>query len=135
LTRTREQDPRNLRGMRIALLTTGGITMPHEQYQTCIEACAACATACEHCATACLSEAEVKKMAECIRLDRDCADICRLADAFMSRGTGFSGPLCSLCATICEACATECEKHPMDHCKACAAACRRCAVECRKMAA
>ena len=58
--------------------------MAHERYTDCIKECDACAATCEHCATACLSEADVKAMADCIRLDRDCADICRLASAMMS---------------------------------------------------
>ncbi len=108
--------------------------MAHEHYADCIEACHACADECEHCADACLGEQDVKKMAECIRLDRDCADMCRLAAALMSRDSAFAVPFCQLCATIFDACAAECEKHDMDHCRACAEACRRCADECRRMA-
>jgi hypothetical protein len=48
--------------------------MISEQYKSCIEACVQCAQECEQCADACLSEQDVKKMAECIRLDRDCAE-------------------------------------------------------------
>lgn len=40
-----------------------------------------------HCADACRGEQDVKMMAECIRLDRDCAEICRAAAAWMSRGS------------------------------------------------
>jgi hypothetical protein len=72
-------------------------------------------------------------MVECIRLDRDCADICRLATACLARGSSFAGQICSLCADICKACMGECEKHQMDHCQSCAQACRRCADECCKM--
>ena len=68
--------------------------MAHERYTDCIKECDACAAACEHCATACLSEAEVKAMADCIRLDRDCADICRLASAMMSRDSKFAKEIC-----------------------------------------
>ena len=63
--------------------------MTHQQYQSCIEACVACAQECEHCGDACLSEQDVAKMAECIRLDRDCAEICWAAAAYMSRGSRF----------------------------------------------
>lgn len=109
--------------------------MAHERFIDCIKACDACTAACEHCATACLSEGDMKMMAECIRLDRDCADICQLASAMMSRDSKFAKEVCALCATICEACATECAKHKLKHCEDCAAACRRCAEACRKMAA
>lgn len=109
--------------------------MSHEQYQSCIEACFRCAEACEHCATACLGEADVAKMAECIRLDRDCADICLLAAAYMARDSRHAKALCELCADVCETCGAECAKHSHSHCQECAEACRRCAEECRRMAA
>ena len=108
--------------------------MSQEKFQSCIDACVRCAEACEHCATACLGEADVKMMAGCIRLDRDCADICWLAAGWMSRGSTFSAALCRLCAEVCDACGAECGKHKADHCQRCAEACRQCAAECRKMA-
>ena len=108
--------------------------MAHEQFATCIEACAECADACDHCSTACLQEPDPKPMARCVALDIDCAAICRLATAYMSRGSEFAGSLCTLCAEICEACGEECAKHAMKHCQDCAEACKRCARECRAMA-
>ena len=107
--------------------------MSHEEFRTCIEACNECAIACSHCASACLAEADPKPMARCIALDIDCAEICRLAAAYMSRGSELSSAICGACAEVCEACGDECEKHGMDHCKTCAEACRRCAEECRRM--
>jgi hypothetical protein len=49
-------------------------------------------------------------MANCIRLDHDCAEMCLLATAFMSRGSHFAADLCRLCAEVCDACADECER-------------------------
>jgi hypothetical protein len=109
--------------------------MAHQQHQDCIEACQKCAAECEHCASACLQEDNVKMMALCIQLDRDCADFCRLSATLMSRNSPFAAEFCLLCAKVCEACAAECERHDMDHCKRCAKACRQCAEECRSMAA
>lgn len=108
--------------------------MAHEQYQSCIDECYACATACDHCATSCLNEQDVQMMARCIRLDMDCAQICRLAASYMSKGNDFAGAICNMCAEICEACGEECAQHQMEHCQQCAEACRRCAAECRRMA-
>ncbi|CAM5566086.1 hypothetical protein ECAE60S_04629 [Eoetvoesiella caeni] len=34
--------------------------MPHEQFQSCIDACYARATACDHCAVSCLDQQDVK---------------------------------------------------------------------------
>lgn len=36
-----------------------------------------CQKACNNCFYACLKEDDVKMMAECIRLDRECAEACR----------------------------------------------------------
>jgi hypothetical protein len=108
--------------------------MAHEQYQACIDECYACAAACDHCAVACLSEQDVKMMARCIQLDMDCADICRMAAAYMARGSEFATAICTTCAEICEACGEECAQHKADHCQQCAEACRRCAAACRQMA-
>lgn len=66
-------------------------------------------------------------MAECVRLNRDCAEICWLAAGLMSRGSRFAGVICELCAEVCEACGRECGKHKHDHCQQCADACRNCA--------
>lgn len=103
--------------------------------QASIEKCFACAAACEHCATACLDESDVAGMKDCIKLDMDCADMCRFAASVMARGSAFAGDVCTLCAGICEACAAECGKHDHDHCQACAEACKQCAEACRAMMA
>lgn len=108
--------------------------MAHHEHHSCIEACVNCAQECEHCANACLDERDVKAMAECIRLDKDCAEICWTAAAYMSRGSQFSQQVCTVCADICDACAAECRKHKVEHCERCAEACENCAEECRRMA-
>lgn len=109
--------------------------MAHEKYADCISACNACADACDHCAVACLGESGVSDLARCIRLDIDCAALCRLAAGFMARDSECTGSICRLCAEVCDACAEECEKHDHDHCRQCAQACRDCAAKCREMAA
>ena len=109
--------------------------MPHQQFQTCIDACNACAGACEHCAASCLKEKDVHQLVRCIQLDIDCAEICRLAAGCMARSSEVFGAVCEGCAEICDVCAEECIKHgSMEHCRTCADACRRCAEECRRMA-
>lgn len=109
--------------------------MLNEKYKECIEACKDCADACDTCSVACLQEDNVAAMANCIRLDIDCAAMCRLAVSAMVRDSEFSKAICQLCADICEACARECAQHDHDHCQQCATACETCANECRKMAA
>jgi len=68
--------------------------MAHQDFQDCIDACNNCAAACDHCSTACLAEEDVKMMARCIALDMDCSQICRLAAAYMARGSDFAAALC-----------------------------------------
>jgi hypothetical protein len=108
--------------------------MAHERFQSCIDACYACATACDHCAASCLQEQDVKAMARCITLDMDCAQICRMAASYMTKGSEFAKEMCQLCAGICQTCGNECAKHQMAHCQECAQACKRCAEECHRMA-
>jgi hypothetical protein len=108
--------------------------MHHEQFHACIQACNDCAAACDVCAAACLQERDISKLARCIALDFDCAQICRLASAFLSRGSESAVDACDLCARICDACGDQCDRHDSAHCRECAAACRRCAEECRAMA-
>ncbi len=109
--------------------------MAHEQYKSCIDACYACAAACDHCAASCLAEPDPKPMAECIRLDIDCAEMCRLAAGYMARDSALAATICRACAEVCGACGAGCDQHDHTHCKECAEACRRCAEECRRMAA
>ncbi|MEO6304333.1 MAG: four-helix bundle copper-binding protein [Bacteroidia bacterium] len=99
-----------------------------------INVLAECASACNNCSTACLEEKDVQKMKECIRLDMDCAQICSVTAAFVSRNSDHAKHLLKECAEICRKCADECGKHSdMDHCKTCAEACRVCANECDKV--
>ena len=92
---------------------------------------AECASACYHCSMACLDEKNVTMMTRCIKLDLDCAQICELTAAFISRGSNHAPHIIKECIEICRNCAEECGKHAdMEHCKDCAAACRKCAEAC-----
>ncbi|MBS7528960.1 four-helix bundle copper-binding protein [Hazenella sp. IB182353] len=107
--------------------------MSHDQYQSIILNLQECVQACNHCYDACLQEDDVKMMRQCIRLDRECADICALLAQALSRGTPFAGELASVCAKICEACGMECKKHQHVHCQRCAEACFKCAEACKQL--
>lgn len=104
----------------------------YNQYQSCIEACLKCASVCNFCASSCTKESDVQHMAECIRLDMECAVMCYTAAQLMSIGSIRVREVCKICADVCDACANECAKHDNDHCRMCAEACRQCAQECRK---
>ncbi len=90
-----------------------------------------CATECNKCAIACLGEEDVTMMANCIKLDLDCAEICKTVALFASRSSIHAPHLIKECIEICKACASECEKHShSEHCKKCAEVCRICVEEC-----
>lgn len=108
--------------------------MAHEQHQQLIQTLHECMEACNHCYGACLREEDVSMMADCIRLDRECADICAFLEQALMRGTLFASDLAAVCAKICEACGNECQKHDHEHCQKCAEACFKCAEACKEIA-
>ena len=104
----------------------------------CIEACLACARICNTCGDDMIGmshQSSQDLMARCIRLCRDCADICLLAAQWMGRTSAFAIRMCALCAELCEVCAGVCEEHAPHHplCGDCARDCRRCAEMCHKV--
>ena len=102
----------------------------------CIERCFDCAQTCTSCADACLGEAMIADLVQCIRLNMDCADVCRATGAVASRMTGTNmelvHQLISTCAEACRSCETECRKHAdiHEHCRVCADACKECETAC-----
>jgi hypothetical protein len=58
-------------------------TLQNQKYQSCIYACNSCAEACEYCDTCDLQEQDVKAMASCVQINRDCANICWTASQFI----------------------------------------------------
>ena len=74
-------------------------------------------------------------MTRCVRLDTDCAQICRLAAAYMARDSEMVDVIWELCAQVCDTCAQECSQHAMEHCRRCAETCRHAADECRMLLA
>ena len=107
----------------------------NSNFEDCIAECLRCVLACESCASSCLEEQDVQMMANCIKLDRDCADMCALAARLMTRDSELAKGFCQLCAEACRACANECSKHEMEHCQKCSEACLACANACEAMAA
>ncbi|WP_430788490.1 four-helix bundle copper-binding protein [Virgibacillus flavescens] len=108
--------------------------MSHEQYQSVIKSLHECMETCNHCFDACLQEDNVKMMAECIRLDRECADMCGYLEQALVRNSPFASELANVCAKMCEACGNECKKHDHEHCQKCADACFACADACKSIA-
>lgn len=82
-----------------------------------------------------LQEEDLHRFTECIRLTRECAEVCTLALHALQTESGFTKPIAALCAQVCDTCAVECGRHTHDHCVACAEACTRTAEACRSLAA
>ncbi len=89
-----------------------------------------CITACETCADACLDEVNVDHMKGCIRMDRDCADICTITARFIARNSMHAPMMLEQCIALCKACEDECRKHEHAHCLKCADACHECHQRC-----
>lgn len=106
--------------------------MENHNHEALISKLLDCALACENCASACLQEDDVKAMAACIKLDRDCADICIMGARLLKRGSDVAHQFLVLCEEICRMCGEECNRHEHWHCKDCAAACIACADACHE---
>ncbi len=103
--------------------------------QTLIDALNHCIAACNYCASECLGEEDVKMMAQCIRTDIICAEICRATAKLVAMESTSAKELVLLCQKVCSECAEECGKHQHEHCQKCAEACRKCEEACRAYAA
>jgi hypothetical protein len=111
------------------------IAMKDPQTNALLQMLMKCIAACEHCADACLDEKDPRHMANCIRLDRDCADICTLTARYLARNSARLHSAMELCISICDECHTECALHDAVHCRKCAEVCRQCRDLCREYAA
>jgi len=104
--------------------------MKNHDHSALIQRLLDCAFTCETCATACLQEEDIAMMAQCIRLDRDCADICVQAARLLQRNSEIAHQFLVLCEEICRMCSEECAKHDHGHCQICAQTCLACAHAC-----
>ena len=77
----------------------------------CIEECYSCAQTCTSCADACLAEDNVKSLAQCIRLNLDCSDVCNITCRMATRLTGSDEEvnlrMLETCAAACRLCGEE----------------------------
>jgi len=93
-----------------------------------IDAISDCAQACTADTDADLSEQNLAEMVTCIRLCRDCTDICTATGGVISRLAEYdpsaTRPLLEACVAICKNCGDECERHAHhQHCRVCERAC------------
>jgi hypothetical protein len=113
------------------------LTVDAQLIAEALDAAAACALVATACASACLSEGT--DMAQCVRDDLDCADLCDVTAKHLARlNRGDKQLTLSLLATCIEACvqsAGSCEPHAEqhEHCRLCLEACRRCETACQAL--
>jgi hypothetical protein len=104
-----------------------------------IEALSDCAQACIADADDDLSEENLAEMVTCIRLCRDCTDVCTATLGVVSRQTAYDAtvtrPLLDACVAVCKRCGDECARHADHHahCRVCEQACRRCEQACLEL--
>ncbi|MFP5580055.1 MAG: four-helix bundle copper-binding protein [Acidimicrobiia bacterium] len=97
-----------------------------------------CAQSCTMCADACLAEDMVAELRRCIRLNRDCADLCKTTAAVLGRQVEPDAAtvrgLVEACRAAGAACGSECSNHAdmHEHCRVCAEACQRCDQACNQ---
>lgn len=103
--------------------------------QNLIDALNSCIAACNYCASACLDEENVKMMADCIRTDIVCAEVCATTVKLVAMDFSSAAEMVALCEKVCRECAEECAKHEHEHCKQCEEACRKCEEACKAYAA
>ena len=92
--------------------------------------------AAERCAAICGTSGDPERE-RCAVLGHDCADVGRLVEALMLRGSPYAPDACALHAQTCDAFADYCAKWPKEACcreamvaaRACSKACRACAVK------
>lgn len=104
-----------------------------------IDAASACAIVCSACASACLSEPDAAQMAQCVRDDLDCADLCGVTARHLARLNASDKQLTlavlAACIEACVQCAGSCAPHRdhHDHCRLCEQACNRCEAACQAL--
>ena len=57
----------------------------------------------------CCESTQLEECAGCLKILRDCADICALVSQMIARNSVNAKLICSFCANICDACAKACE--------------------------
>ncbi|WP_036930744.1 four-helix bundle copper-binding protein [Prevotella sp. 10(H)] len=94
-----------------------------------------CQAMCNYCFDSCLHEEDVKMMAKCIKLDKECAEVCSVTLSLLASNSSFTMDILQVCARICSECAQECKKHNNEHCQECTKVCEHCAEACKAYAA
>ena len=90
-----------------------------------------CQAVCNYCFNACLEESDVQMMVRCIKLDKDCSEICGPAISLAASESEFTNDILELLHHGLRSMCPGVRKTFYDHCKECAQACRKCAAACK----
>jgi hypothetical protein len=100
--------------------------LPRQQHV--LDALNACIAACEIQTVDGLDYPDTQRS---MRLSRDCADLCRLAAAFVLRGAEHTPHILRECAELCRVCADESTQFSYEAFRKCTDTCRRAEDACR----
>ncbi len=89
-----------------------------------------CATSCKRCAASTVEKPGITSMDYCVKIIRDCAELCFATAKLLTRNSELGHELLPLCHKICLQSAEECRKQEHAHCKECEEECTQCAEEC-----
>jgi hypothetical protein len=119
--------------------TSSQLTLDAKTLAASIEACFACAQACTACADACLDDRPDVGMAQHVRRNLDCADICIATGNVLSRQAGpdaqVLAAIVQACVQSCRSCAAQCGERSDQTCALCVEACQRCEQTCSELLA
>jgi len=105
------------------------------QIENCIAICIRCAAACDHCSYVTELALAQDDKGRTIRLDKDCAAVCRLLASMLATRQSWHQDICHLCAQICSACAAEYQQFDEAHAQYCAKVCEQCRDACTRLVA
>ena len=115
--------------------TTGG----SEAIETLVRRASECAAACETCEARAIEHVSMgmTEMVGCIRLSRECAELCRAVIVLATGGSTRLPELARICAAACDDCGAQCGAHAAHEaaCAHCHETCAACAEACRAVTA
>jgi hypothetical protein len=106
--------------------------LPMIEAAECIDACIECAAVCRE-ALALGLGAGAPPMPEHLRTLADCADVCQMAAALLTRESDFRADVCRLTADVCKVCAQSCRHFATHELMLCAERCEDCADACETL--
>ena len=101
------------------------------EMRECLARCLECHSICMETVTYSLEMGGRYAAVEHVRLLLDCAELCKAAVDFISRGSDLYKRVCGLCAQACDLCARSCESVRDPETNRCAEVCRDCASSAR----